>query len=58
MSVTFEYEIQGLYDEHYGFETVTTEDNPEDAQAMLATYRANEPEYRFRVKRVRASDGE
>lgn len=50
---TYEYEVQGNYGS--GWECVTIEDSREDAEAMLADYDANEPQYPHRIKRVSAS---
>ena len=47
-----EYEIQGSYG--YGWERLTTEETLADANAQLATYRANES-IPLRIKRVRVT---
>lgn len=47
----YEWEIQGDYGQ--GWETVTTESYWLDAKAQLATYRAEEPDYPHRARRVR-----
>ena len=49
----YEYEIQGNYG--YGWELLTTEQTLKEANAQLATYRANES-IPLRIKRVRALD--
>ena len=50
MTKNHEYEIQGSYG--YGWERLTTEETLADANAQLATYRANES-IPLRIKRVR-----
>lgn len=45
-----EYEVQGKYD--HGWETVTTETTREEAEARLAEYHANEPQYAHRIVEV------
>jgi hypothetical protein len=49
----YEYEIQGNYG--YGWDLLTTEQTLKEANAQLATYRANES-IPLRIKRVRALD--
>ena len=53
MSNNYEYEIQGNYG--YGWDRLTTEQTLKEANAQLATYRANES-IPLRIKRVRALD--
>lgn len=48
----FEYEVQQL-SPGYGWEMVTTERQYTEARARLAEYRENQPEFRYRVQRVR-----
>jgi len=50
--MAYEYEVQGNYGQ--GWEMVTTEDNPNEANKRLQEYRENEP-YPFKIvkKRVR-----
>lgn len=52
MSINYEYEIQGDYG--YGWDLLTTEDTLTEANAQLATYRANE-RIPLRIKRVRVA---
>lgn len=52
--MTVEFHIQGWYGQLHGWETLTVEDNREDAEQMLADYDANEPGVRHRIKRVRS----
>jgi hypothetical protein len=49
----YEYEIQGNYG--YGWDLLTTESTLGEANAQLATYRANES-IPLRIKRVRAGE--
>jgi 2-keto-3-deoxy-L-rhamnonate aldolase RhmA len=51
MANNYEYEIQGNYG--YGWERLTTEDNPFNAKAMLDCYNTNEPQYAHRMVRIR-----
>ena len=37
----------------YGWERLTTEDNPFDAKAMLNCYNENEPKYAHRMVRIK-----
>ena len=46
----YEYEIQGCYGD--GWDTLTTEETPEEAMEMLATYDHEEPKYPHRIIRV------
>lgn len=48
-----EYEVQTDYGT--GWELSTTETDLKDAEASLADYRSNQPEYRHRIKRVRTT---
>ena len=48
----YEYEIQGDYG--YGWDVLTTEETIGEANAQLATYRANE-RVPLRIKRVKVS---
>lgn len=48
-----EYRVEQYYPT--GWEVVTTEENKKDAYAQLRTYRANQPEYPVRVRKVRVS---
>ena len=52
MSTSYEYEIQGNYG--YGWDLLTTEDTLTEANAQLATYRANE-RIPLRIKRVKVT---
>ena len=47
----YEYEIQGNYG--YGWDVLTTEETIGEANAQLATYRANE-RVPLRIKRIKA----
>jgi hypothetical protein len=48
----YEYELQGNYG--YGWDLLTTEETLNEANAQLATYRANE-RIPLRIKRVKVS---
>lgn len=48
-----EYQVQGYYDEAYGWERVTTEDTRADAIRTLTDYLDNEPNIRFRIVKRR-----
>jgi|GEM_PF-4011350 len=47
----FEYEIQGNYGK--GFEMVCSESTKTEALERLKEYRENEPQYNFRIKKVK-----
>ena len=47
------FEVQGYYDASTGWEEVVTEDTRKEANIRLKEYRANQPQYRFRVKKKR-----
>lgn len=49
--MTTEYHIQGNYGA--GWETVTAEDDPDEARQRLTEYDENEPEYPHRIIRTR-----
>jgi DNA polymerase IIIc chi subunit len=46
------YCIQGVYDRHYGFETVTSEETLKEARERLKEYRKNEPGIPFRIVKI------
>lgn len=52
----FEFEVQTNYGYGHGWEVTVTESTKAEAEARLAEYRANQPEYPHRVRRVRVTE--
>ena len=44
------WHVQGFYGDTHGWETLTVEDDRSEAEARLNEYRANEPQYRHRIR--------
>ena len=44
------WHVQGFYGDTHGRETLTVEDDRSEAEARLNEYRANEPQYRHRIR--------
>lgn len=51
------WETQGYYGKEYGWEMVTTDNTKSEALNSVKVYRDNEPQYRFRVRRIALGEG-
>jgi hypothetical protein len=47
------YEVQGMYNDGFGWSVETTEDTYQEAREQIKCYRENCPQYEFRIVKKR-----